>query len=309
VEPVAGGISRRFSIVTRYLPIVLAIALIVGLTIPQIRMTDRLSGTNISAEQRAELLKLVPKDFGDWHGEDKPVDPNVQKTAGATGAVSRDYRNSRTGERVDLWLIVGHSRDVSFHTPDVCYRGAGFEARGKENSLYPLVMPGMPETPMWTNTFFKEDATGRHLLRVFWTWYNPESPVNSSQVAWEAPPNPRWHFGNARALYKMYFTSEMRDQMETAEQSACLRFAKDFLPEVDKALSAVYGKLDPAGSANASAKQPAAPADAAPSAAAASEPSATPKTEPEAADKNAVVPADQQPAIAPAETAETPKAE
>ena len=289
---------------TRYLPIVLGIALIVGLTIPQIRMTDRLSGTNVSAEQRAKLLSLVPKDFGDWHGEDKPVDPNVQKKAGAIGAVSRDYRNARTGERVDLWLIVGHSRDVSFHTPDVCYQGAGFEARGKENSLYPLVMPGMPETPMWTNTFFKEDVTGRRLLRVFWTWYNPKSPENSSQVAWEAPSNPRWHFGNARALYKMYFTNEMRDQMETAEQSACLRFAKDFLPEVEKALSTVYGKLDPVGSANVRAEQPAAPTDVPPSAAA-TEPSAAPKTEPETADKNAAAPADPPPASVPAETAET----
>ncbi len=285
----------------RSLPILLGVVLIVGLTIPQIRMTDRLSGTNVSAEQCAELLSLVPKDIGDWHGEDKPVDPSVRKKAGAVGAVSREYRNSRTGERVDLWLIVGHSREVSFHTPDVCYPGAGFEARGKENSLYPLVMQGMPETPMWTNTFFKEDASGRRLIRVFWTWYNPKSSANPGQVVWEAPTNPRWQFGNARALYKMYFTSEMRDQMETAEQSACLRFAKDFLPEVDKALSAVYGNLDPAGSANASAEQPAAPADVAPSAA--------PKTESEAADKNAVVPADQQPANAPAETAETPKTE
>ena len=37
------GISRRFSLVTRYLPIGLGMLLIVGLTIPQIKMTDRLS--------------------------------------------------------------------------------------------------------------------------------------------------------------------------------------------------------------------------------------------------------------------------
>ena len=186
--------------------------LIVGLTIPQIRMTDRLSGTNVSAEQRAELLKLVPKNFGDWHGDDKPVDPMVQKAAGALGmAVSRDYRNARTGERVELWLIVGHARDISFHTPDVCYPASGFEARARENSLYPLVMQGMPETPFWTNTFFKEDElTGRTLKRVFWSWYNPESSDNKGKVVWEAPPNPRWHFGNTRALYKMYFTSDMQ---------------------------------------------------------------------------------------------------
>lgn len=244
---------------TRYLPILLGALLIVGLTIPQIMITDRLSGTNVNAEQRAELLKLVPKDFGDWHGEDKEVDPLVQKTAGAIGAVSRGYRNTRTGERVDLWLIVGHARDVAFHTPDICYPSSGFEPRGK-NAVYPLVVQGREDTPMWTNTFFKEDVSGRHLLRVFWTWYNPESPEHKDAVVWEAPTNARWHFGNTRALYKMYFTSEARDMVETPDQSACIRFAKDFLPQVDKALLTMYGKAPAEGGASATGQQPPAPA-------------------------------------------------
>ena len=275
---------------SRYIPLILGALLIVGLTIPQVMMTDRLSGTNVTAQQRAELLKLVPKDFGDWHGEDKPVDPLVQKSAGAVGAVSRNYRNARTGERVDLWLIVGHARDVAFHTPDICYPSSGFEARGKENAVYPLVMPGRPDTPMWTNTFFKEDVSGRTLLRVFWTWYNPEAEDHKDKVVWEAPKNARWFFGNTRALYKMYFTSEARDGLETADQSVCVRFAKDFLPEVDKALLAMYGKAPAEGSANAAGgQQPvsaaAAPgadtkAEAAPTAAAASEaPAAAPAEE------------------------------
>lgn len=243
----------------RYFPILLGVALIVGLTIAQIQMTDRLSGSNVSAAQRAELLKKVPMDFGDWHGEDKPVDEKVRETAGAVGAVSRTYRNTRTGEKVDLWLIVGHAREVSFHTPDACYPASGFETRGKENALYPLSVPGLPDTPFWTNTFFKEDeVTGRGVIRVFWSWYNPESTENQGKVVWEAPPNARWHFGNTRSLYKMYFTSEMRDAMETAEQSACLHFARDFLPELDKALSEVHYMPHEGAAATPGTEQPAA---------------------------------------------------
>ncbi len=243
---------------TRFFPILAGVLLIVGLTTVQIRMTDRLSGTNFSVEQRAELLSLVPKTIGDWHGEDKPVDPNVQKTAGAIGAVSRDYRNSRTGERVELWLIVGHARDVSAHTPDICYPSSGFTSRAKENGLYPLVMTGRQETPFWTNTFYKEDElTGRSLRRVFWSWFNPESAENDGKVVWEAPQNARYHFGNVRALYKIYFTSEMRDPSETAEKSAALHFARDFLPEVDKALAEVAHKLNEGGSSQPAVKKPA----------------------------------------------------
>jgi hypothetical protein len=226
---------------SRYLPIVLGVVAIVGLTIPQIRMTDRFADTNVTAIQRAELLKNVPKSIGNWQGEDMPVDETVRDTAGAIGAISRTYRNVRTGETVDLWLIVGHGRHVSSHTPNICYRASGFEMRAPESSLYPMVFPGQPEAPFLTNTFIKEDITGRRLVRVFWSWYNPEQDEDLSTVEWEAPSNARWHFGNTRALYKMYFTSEMRDHMETAEDSACLRFAREFLPVVNKALAVVYG--------------------------------------------------------------------
>ncbi|MCI0333063.1 MAG: EpsI family protein [Planctomycetes bacterium] len=226
---------------TRYLPIAVGVLLIVGLTIIQVRMTDRLSGANVTAEQRAELLKNIPMNIGDWHGTDMPIDEAVRQTAGAVGAVSRQFRNVRTNEVVDLWLIVGHGRAISAHTPDICYRSSGFAARARENSLYPMEMDGGTQVPFLTNTFFREDITGRRLIRVFWTWFNTEDEKHEGKVVWEAPSNARWYFGNTRALYKMYFTSQMRDNMETSEQSPCLRFAREFIPVVDKALSQVYG--------------------------------------------------------------------
>src|SRR4051812_26830742 len=113
----------------RYAPIIAAALLIVGLTIVEINMTDRLAGTNVSAEQRATLLSKVPASVGDWRADDIAVDPHVRKLAGAIGAVQREYRNVRTGEKVRLWLIVGHAREVTNHTPDICYPSQGFEAR------------------------------------------------------------------------------------------------------------------------------------------------------------------------------------
>jgi hypothetical protein len=220
-----------------YLPIGLGVLLIVALTIIQVQMTDRLSASNVSAAERAKLLKQIPDKIGDWHGTNMDVDEQVRQTAGAEGAVSRKYRNVRTGEEVDLWLIVGHGRSVARHTPDVCYRSSGFTARSTENSPYPMVLEDGEEVPFFTNTFFREDVSGRQLIRVFWTWYNSQADKHEGKVVWETPSNPTWYFGNTRALYKMYFTSVMRDPMETAEKSPCLNFAREFLPIVDKALS------------------------------------------------------------------------
>jgi hypothetical protein len=232
---------------SRYLPIILGVIAIVGLTIPQIQMSDRFAGSNYSAEQKADLLKKIPMRIGDWQAEEMEIDPQVREIAGAVGAVSRVYRNSRTGDKVDLWLIVGHGRVISAHTPNICYQASGFEMRAAENSLFPMVISGQREAPFWTNTFFKEDSTGRRLIRVFWSWYNTENEDSHGQVVWEAPDNARWYFGNTRALYKMYFTSQMKDPLETAEQSACLRFAKEFMPVVNEALADVHSE-NPASS-------------------------------------------------------------
>jgi Protein of unknown function (DUF3485) len=234
----------------RNLPIVLGILLIVGLTVVEARMSDRFSGSNFTAERFSELLKNVPMKVGDWVGEDDKVEDEVRQTAGAVGYVSRTYRNVKSGETVRLWLIVGHSRDICRHTPNVCYVSSGFKVRAENNSLQPISVPGLPPAEFWTNTFLKEDANGRQLVRVFWAWYKPES---DGVVKWQAPKYPRWAFGNARALFKMYFSDEMRDPNETTDRSPCLRFAQDFLPVVDKALS----QLELEGEGKAPSNEPA----------------------------------------------------
>jgi hypothetical protein len=241
----------------RYAPIFAGIALIVGLTIVQSRMTDRFSDANYSADQQAILLKNVPLNFGDWRGVDKEVNETVRQTAGAIGAVSRQYRNIRTGEEVDLWLIVGHAREISAHTPNICYKASGWEPRASTDSLYPMTF-AKDDAQFWTNTYYREDtiAGRRFLQRVFWSWFNPEDESHEGKVVWEAPKNPWYHFGNTRALFKMYFTSEMRDPLETTDQSACIMFARDFLPIVNSALAQVYGGAPTATSPGGSSASP-----------------------------------------------------
>jgi hypothetical protein len=219
------------------LPVIFGVVAIVGLTVVQSLMTDRFVDSNVTAEQRAKLLEQVPLDLNEWKGEDERVSEDVRDTAGAVGCVSRIYTSQRTGERVKLWLIVGHARDISAHTPDVCFPSAGFSQRAPGHSLYTFVYeeqddPG--DAKFWTNTFVKEDSlAGRRLERVFWAWYNPKP---GAPVVWEASSNARWTYGNTRALFKMYFTSEMKDVDETTEESPAQKFGVEFLPVIEKIL-------------------------------------------------------------------------
>ena len=244
---------------SRYFSIALGVVAIVALTIPEITISNRFKASNVKAEQFAALLADIPKDIGYWHGEDLPVEEQTRRTAGAVGYVSRAYRNVRTGEVVTLWLIVGHARDITAHTPEICYPASGFTKRSPDNSLHPFIVEGEPQADFFTNTFIKEDATGRQLVRVFWSWYRPN---DEDTIKWQAPEHARWTFGNTRALYKMYFSSVMRSPKETTEESPCSRFARDFLPVVDKALAEnnpLKAAAD-AAKADSTATEPATPA-------------------------------------------------
>lgn len=259
---------------SRYAPAILGALVIIGLTIPQILMSDRFADSNVTAEEQAKRLDKVPYKFGDWTGQDMEISEDVRRVSGAVGAISRAYRNARTGDQVSLWLIVGHARPVSAHLPNVCYPSTGFVQRAPENALHPFAYskPGdtkgqkLGEAPFWTNTFTKEDTTGRRLERVFWSWYNPlDETAQEGIVQWQASKNPRLQFGNTRALFKMYFASEMRDPKETTDESACTRFARDFLPILDKVLAqtpaveGVPGAAPPAAEAMPEATEPAQP--------------------------------------------------
>jgi hypothetical protein len=236
----------------RQIPIILGVLALVGLTLAEARMSGRFQGSNMTEEEFAALLKNVPETIGDWHGVNLPVEEQVRKTAGARGYVSRSYKNDLTGEVVTVWLIVGHSKDVMRHTPDVCYVSSGFTARAPENSLQSFVFNGKDLGEFYTNTFIKEDMTGRQLVRVFWSWYKP---ADDGTVEWKAPKIVRMEFGNTPALYKLYFTNNMLNYRETTEESASMKFAKEFLPVVDKALSSA--QQTPASDAPAAADAPA----------------------------------------------------
>ena len=186
----------------RQVPIILGVLALIGLTVAEARMSGRFQGSNMTEEQFVALLKNVPEDIGDWHGDDLPVDEQVKKTAGARGYVSRSYKNSITGEVVTIWLIVGHAKDVMRHTPDVCYPSSGFTTRAPENSLQSFVFDGKNMGDFYTNTFVKEDGTGRQLIRVFWSWFKPN---DEGTVEWKAPKIVRLEFGNAPLALQAVF--------------------------------------------------------------------------------------------------------
>jgi len=243
------------------LPAVLGLVAIVSFSFYEgYAMKDRWNEPGVEAKELGERFAQVPLNVGDWEGEDLPVDEVVRKTAGAIGYVSRRYINAVTGKEVVLWLIVGHSRDITRHTPNICYPSSGFRQVGSNfrhhidinsadikrddidsadinsadiKSDDPIGGNLERSKPafFFTSKFEKENEVSRVIERVFWTFNHPD--INK----WEAPEGgARMRYGLSRALYKLYFTSAVRPDEDTIEDNVAVEFAELMLPKIDAAL-------------------------------------------------------------------------
>ena len=223
----------------RLIPFAIAAVAIAVLTYVEGKITDRWIDGNIASDYCASLLTEVPDVIGDWEGVDGEVDEEIQRTAGAQGYVSRVYKHKTTGQQVDVWLIVGHARDTAEHTPDSCYPSSGFDQKDP-NAVFDLEVEGEPPAQFWTAVFQRQSAFGVGANRVFWAWFKPtlgeEEDGAAEGVEWIAPENARFFFGSTRALYKLYFTAQLRDTNQAPDESVCLEFAGEFLPIANEIL-------------------------------------------------------------------------
>ena len=213
------------------LPIVLAVVLISVVTVVEgVYLKDRWGTPGAEAAELGQRFSNVPKKIGDWTGVDMPVSQDVKERSGAVHFVNRRYTQAGTERSVDLWLIIGHARDIIRHTPDICYATSGFQQRG--SLLRHTVYYGDDkEARFFTSKFHKEDSLVRQTQRVFWAWNHPEL------LKWDAPEKARFHYGMAtRALYKMYFTSGVTADEDTLAESPAAEFAELVMPVIDAAL-------------------------------------------------------------------------
>jgi hypothetical protein len=221
------------------IPAVLAVILIGTTTVIEgIFFRDRWGTPGVDAAELGKRFANVPKKIGDWTGIDIPVEEDVQERSGAVNFVNRRYTNSRSDVSVDLWLIIGHSRDIIRHTPDICYASSGFRQQGSI-LRHTIVYDGDEEASFFTSKFQKEDELIREVQRVFWAWNHPDIEK------WEAPDKARYYYGmSTRTLYKMYFTSALTSDQDTVEDSPAAEFARLILPAIDAALFPKVGATE-----------------------------------------------------------------
>jgi hypothetical protein len=204
--------------------LVLAAGLVHGL------WTDRWSD-NADLEAAAARLREVPRDIGDWAGQDQEIDPARVARAEAAGILSRTFAGP-DGQKVSVVLLCGRFGPLAVHTPDICYGGTGYEMLGAP-ARFNVPLSGTSSAEVWTARFHRPESPGGAPLRVVWAW--------SAGKGWLAPTMPRWTFRREPVLYKLYVAREITRPDEPAEQDPCFAFLRAWLPPVNAAL---FGAAD-----------------------------------------------------------------
>ncbi len=205
---------------------VAALALIIGSGLVHGAWTNRWR-TSPGLALLAARLESVPTVLGDWKGISQPVSSKQMAIAGAVGQVSRVYTNSKNGTSVSVLLLSGLPGNISTHTPDICYPGAGYTLGETQAHAQAYAVP--QQTAGFQTTIASRSGTSPSRLRLYWAWHGSSG--------WSAPENARWAFAAEPYLVKLYVVRETGGVAIDPKQDPCTEFLSLLLPELDRVIS------------------------------------------------------------------------
>jgi hypothetical protein len=213
----------------------LVIGLAVGALIAAAVVERRTSGVESGdVREAAAKLAAVPPAFGDWTSTEVPMEDKVLRVAGAVGHVSRVYANRKNNWGVTVLLLCGPTGPIGAHEPRDCYAGNGYDMSG-DPQRRAVGLPGGPTATYWSARFERKSAAAPDelALRVCWMW--------GTDGDWRAATDPRAEYALRRALYKLY-VSRTEARTPPSAPDSIEAFLTEFLPEVNRALTAPTGK-------------------------------------------------------------------
>jgi EpsI family protein len=84
-------------------------------------------------------LEQLPIQFGDWTGQDVPIDEAIASATDTDALINRRYSHGKASENVGLYIAYGtRARELMPHRPEVCYPCAGWTRIGRRSMELPL---------------------------------------------------------------------------------------------------------------------------------------------------------------------------
>ena len=180
------------------------------------RWTDQPDAMRAAAAKLAEL----PEDFGEWRMEESQLfDDYTLGILQCEGYVKRSYMHQKTGQLVNVAIIVGPFGPTSTHTPGICYTSRNYQIHGAAERIE----LSAADAALWFMTLQSTDID-THTIRVAYAW--------SDGGPWSASSQPRIEYGGRPYLYKIQVAGRL-SAFDPEEQDPCRSFLESFLPVLE----------------------------------------------------------------------------
>lgn len=167
----------------------------------------------------------VPMEFGNWVGDKQEIDSLQFEGSDATGAISRSYKNSVTGDEVSIYLTVGMAYHMTLHSPDQCYPLNGYDIIAKKSQTE--IDCGLDKKVEFARGGYRKQGVGT--VQILWTF--------SDNSTWYGPMVPKAAFATSGALFKLYIITKIQPgENPSATTRIGSDFAKEFLPILNQIL-------------------------------------------------------------------------
>jgi hypothetical protein len=124
-------------------------------------------------------------------------------------------------------IVCGRPGPIAVHSPDICYRGAGYILLANP-SPFTLENVSPRPTSFWVGRFALQGASIPEHLRILWAW--------TADGHWTASEKTRLTYARSKALYKMYVVRETQGSDEPMEGDPAVDFLNQFLPQIKPVL-------------------------------------------------------------------------
>jgi hypothetical protein len=137
----------------------------------------------------------------------------------------REYRRGPGDPVLSALVLCGLAGPISVHTPDVCYRGAGYELAAPPARHRIERGEGQEPAWFWVGDFEQRGVPAPRRLRIFWGW--------NAGGGWKAADSARFEFAGAPVLLKLYVIREMSHGGEPLEKDPARGLLRELLAALD----------------------------------------------------------------------------
>lgn len=147
-----------------------------------------------------QAVEEMPEQIGDWVmiGE-APMAKSAIDMLECVGYVNRKYQHSKTGQIIDLAILVGPPGPIAVHTPEICFSSRAYDQETERREVE-IVSDDGHTNSFWCLEFITKNVLANK-LRVYYAW--------SLGSNWTAAEAPRYQFAAEPALFKLQMSAEI----------------------------------------------------------------------------------------------------